>query len=270
MKTILLHIHDDAGQEARLQFALDLARATEGHIACAQITPLEYFVGTDPFGGMYAVKEVLANLRAQETVERNRIEERLRGEGVAWDWRQFDGNVVQTLVSQARLADVIVLSQPMRKADPMSEPIPVVPDVALHARAPVFSIPAAPRPFDAGGPAMVAWNGSYEAAHALRFALPLLKLASAVHLVEITDDRRDFPATTAAEYLSRHGIAPELHAVPHGERETGAALLHRAAEIGASHIVMGAYGHSRLREMMLGGVTRTLLTHAEIPLFMAH
>ncbi|MCJ8157763.1 universal stress protein [Sphingomonas sp. LaA6.9] len=270
MKTILLHVHDDAGQEARLQASLDLARATGGHIVCAQITPLEYFVGTDPFGGMYAVKEVLANLRTQETVERARIEARLATEGVSWDWRQFDGNVVQTLVSYARLADVVVLSQPRRGSDPLTEPIPVVSDVAIHARAPVLSVPAETRSLDVGGKAMVAWGGSYEAAHALRFALPLLRLAGSVHLVEITDETREFPSTAAAEYLSRHGIAAEMREIPHSGRDTGAALLDEASTLGAGYLVMGAYGHSRLREMMLGGVTRKLLGEAPIPLLMAH
>lgn len=270
MKTILLHIHEDSGQEARLRFALDIARVTGGHIACAQITPLEYFVGSDPFGGMYAVKEVLANLRAQETVERTRIEAQLGREGVSWDWQQFDGNVVQTLVSQARLADAVVLSQPMRGGGPVAEPLPVVPEVAIHARAAVFSVPAEVRPFDASGPAMVAWNGSYEAAHAMRFALPLLRNAGSVHLVEVTDTAHDLPATAAAAYLSRHGIAAQLRALPQSGRDTSRSLLNAAAEIGATHIVMGAYGHSRLRELILGGVTRDLLVQAQIPLLMAH
>lgn len=270
MKTILLHVHDDIGQAARLEFALDLARATGGHISCVQITPLEYFVGTDPFGGMYAVKEVLANLREQETAERARIEARLASEGVSWDWLQFDGNVAQTLISQARLADVVILSQPARGDDPVAEPIPVVPDVALHSRAPVFSIPAQVKPLDVAGPAMVAWNGSYEAAHALRFAVPLLKLASDVHLVEITQETRDFPSTAAASYLARHGLEPEIRTVAPGDKGVGATLARTADEIGASYLVMGAYGHSRLREMILGGVTRDLLGDARIPLFMSH
>lgn len=270
MKTILLHIHEDIGQEARLQRALDLARATEGHISCAQITPLEYFVGTDPFGGMYAVKELLASLRTQETVERARIEERLGQEGVSWDWRQFDGNVVQTLLSQARLADIVVLSQPLRHGDRMTEPLPIVSDVALHARIPVLSVPADSHALDASGAAMVAWNGSYEASHALQSALPLLKIAGSVHLVEVTDETREFPSTAAASYLSRHGITAEIRDVPPGGRDTCGALLHAAAEIGAGYIVMGAYGHSRLRESILGGVTKNLLAQAEIPLLMAH
>ncbi|RJF90954.1 universal stress protein [Sphingomonas cavernae] len=270
MKTILLHVHDDAGQEARLQASLDIARATEGHISCAQITPLEYFVGTDPFGGMYAVKEVLAKLRTQETLERARLEARLETEGVSWDWRQFDGNVVQTLVSYARLADVVVLSQPMRNGDPLTEPIPVVPDVAIHARAPILSVPVKAQALNVAGKAMIAWNGSYEAAHALRFALPLLRLAESVHLVEISDDAREFPSTAATDYLSRHGIAAEMQEIPRAGRDAGAALLHQAAELGASYVVMGAYGHSRLREMMLGGVTRKLLGESPIPLLLAH
>lgn len=270
MKTILLHVHDDVGQQARLEVALDLARATNGHISCVQITPLEYFVGTDPFGGMYAVKEVLANLRTQEEAERTRIETRLGAEAVSWSWMQFDGNVVQTLVSQARLADIVILSQPARGSDPANAPIPIVPDVALHVRAPVLSVPADAQGFDPTAPAMVAWNGSYEAAHALRFAVPLLRLASDVHLVEITQDTREFPSTAAATYLARHGFEPEIRPVVHPGKDVGAALLGEAAKIGASYVVMGAYGHSRLREMILGGVTRDLLGDARIPLFMAH
>jgi nucleotide-binding universal stress UspA family protein len=140
----------------------------------------------------------------------------------------------------------------------------------LYARCPVLMVPHGQRRLDLAGPALVAWNGSSEAAHALRLALPLLKGAGAVHLVEVNDDLTGLPASEAALWLARHGVAADVHEWPAKGRRASVALLHAATELGAAWLVMGAYGHSRLRETVLGGVTRELIASASLPLLMAH
>lgn len=270
MKSILLLIRPDNHQEERLQCALDLARAFDGHISCVQVTPFDHFIGGDPFGGMHGCAELMAKLRTEEKAERERVEAHLAREGASWDWLHFDGNAVQTVLSQSRLADVIVLSQAIRGKTEGIRPLPIAAEVAIHARAPVMAVPAIFKGLGASGTAMVAWNGSFEAAQALRLALPMLRGAGKVCLVEVTDDMHDFPATEAASYLSRHGIAAELHQWRREGRSTADVLLDAAAQLRAGYVVMGAYGHSRVRETVIGGVTRDLISGSAIPLLLAH
>jgi nucleotide-binding universal stress UspA family protein len=271
MKTILLHIHQDAGQESRLQCALDLARATNGHVMCVQITPFEYFAtGGDFYGSVNAFPVVLDAIREQEKAERDRIEAHLTHEDVSWDWRHFDGNSAYTLISESRLADVIILSQQNHGTKDGGDPLPVVAEVATHARAPIFVVPPHAKGFDPSGVAMIAWNGSPECAQAVRLALPLLQKSGAVHVVEVSDDTSGFPAIEAATYLARHGITCETHQRSDRGHVTSATLLRAARDLGAAYIVMGAYGHSRLRETILGGVTREMLSIGEAPLLLAH
>jgi nucleotide-binding universal stress UspA family protein len=268
MKNILLHIHDDDEQAARLEMALDIARQTDGHLSCVQVTPVEAF-GGDPYGGLFGMAALIDTIHDQDKALRLATEARLASQGVAWDWRCFDGNVVETLIDQALLADLVVLSQPSvaRRGHP---PAAIVGDVVIYARCPVLMVPQGQRALDLDGPAVVAWNGSSEAAHALRLAMPMLKRAAGVHLVEVSDEATSVPASEAAQWLSRHGIAADVHDWPAKGRRISVALLHAASELGAAYLVMGAYGHSRLRETVLGGVTRELIASTTVPLLMVH
>ena len=268
MKNILLHIHDDDEHGTRLAVALDIARQTNGHLSCLQVTPVEAF-GGDPYGGLFGMAALIDTIHDQDKALRIATEQRLAGAGVAWDWRCFDGNVVETLIEQALLADVVVLSQPStsRRGRP---PAAIVGDVVLYTRCPVLMVPQGQRTLDLEGPAVIAWNGSAEAAHALRLAMPVLKATAGVHIVEVSDEASSVPASEAAQWLSRHGIAADVHEWPAKGRRISVALLHAAGELGATFMVMGAYGHSRLRETVLGGVTRELIATSTVPLLMAH
>ena len=270
MKTVLLHVHDDVGQESRLQAALDLARAFMAHIHCVQATPYEYIVIGDPIGGAHVPPQLVAEVRARELAEQSRLEDRLKAEGVPFSWRQIDGDIGDVLVSEASLADIVVMSQPGADRDERRPVYQRVGEVAIAARPPVLAMPVTATAFDPAGPAMVAWNGSFEAANALHFGLPLLCRAAQVRLVEVCRDAGRFPSTRAAEYLSRHGVHAEIQQVQADADGTAATLTRIARETGAAYLVMGAYGHSRLREMVFGGVTRHMINHSETPLLMAH
>lgn len=271
MQSLLLHIHRDRGQEARFQAAVDVARAFNGHITCLQATPFESYVIGDPFGGIYALPQMIAQIREEEEAERSAIEDRLRGEGVSWDWLAYDGSAAKMLVDRSRLADLIVVSPDARDEDAKNQPPPVAADVALHARTPVLVVPPESRGLNCSGTAVVAWNGSFEASHALRFALPLLRLASSVTIVTAVEEGDTaFPATEACEYLSRHGIGSELVERPRDGQPIATILTNAVASIGGDYLVMGAYGHSRVRERILGGVTRGMLDEPTVPLLLAH
>ena len=131
---------------------------------------------------------------------RRRIEPRLNGEGVAWDWLRFEGAPAQLLVDRARLADLIVLSLPGADATAAQGAQAIAADVLVHARSPVLAVPVAGRGFDGLGRALVAWDGSIESSHALRLTLPMLERAAQVHVVTVSEGKTEFPATHASLY----------------------------------------------------------------------
>lgn len=270
MKSVLLHINQDSGQESRLQAALDLVRAQDGHLSCLQVTPIQQYVAMDPFGGSFVLPANLQELREEEARERAGIEERLSKEGISWDWQHYNGDLVQTLLSASRLADVTILTRTMAAPRDTGAPLPIAADVAVHARGLVLAVPPGLPSFDCCGRAVIAWNGSYEAAHALRSAVTLLAQAQEVNIVTVDEDASGFPAVDASEYLSRHGIASELHAWPRKDRTVEATLTNAIDELNGSYLVMGAYGRSRLRETLFGGVTKHLMAECQVPLLLAH
>lgn len=269
MKTILLPIHADDAFESRMQVALDLARTFDGHLNCLQITPLTAYVATDSFGGVYVLNDVIDAVQKHEDELRERTEARLARENVPWSYEHLDGDPATTIVARSRLADIVVVSRALREPKP-GEPQPLAADVAIHARTPVLAVPAGMKGFIPSGTALVAWNGSPEAAYALKCSLPLLKLASEIHVVTIAEAFGDLiPAREAGEYLSRHGLKAEIHDVDRDE-SVGETLLAALEEIGGDYVIMGAYGHSRARELVFGGVTRRMLKDCPVPLVLAH
>ncbi len=268
MKSILLQVFGDDQLDNRLSAALDVCRATGAHLTCLQVTPYDAFVAMDPMGGMPFEAVFLEQLRIDEAATRKRIEARLAHADVPWDWQVANGDVAGALVGGSGLYDLIVISQATKRHGSAVDPLPIVSDVVVSAGCDVLVIPHGVDRIDPRGPAMVAWNASPEAAAALRQALPLLALASAVHIVSVGEDEDEFPQTDANVYLARHGIASDLHALPQTGRSTAEALAKFATEHRIGLLVMGAYGHSRLREMLLGGVTRHLLAKSPVPMLM--
>jgi len=145
--------------------------------------------------------------------------------------------------------------------------------LALGVGRPVLIVPRYGTFETVGERVLVAWNGSREATRAVHDALPLLKLASSVTVLSIdpehdTGDR--IPGADIALHLARHGVAAEGMSTVGLDISVGDLLLSRAADLGADLIVMGAYGHSRVRELVLGGATRHILQHMTVPVLMSH
>jgi nucleotide-binding universal stress UspA family protein len=271
MKSILLHIDHDRAMTARLQVALDIARATNGHITCLQAVSYEVFAPGDFYGSAIAAAMPVIKQAADEL--RTKIEAELEHEGVTWDWRFVYGIAAHRLLEHSALADIVIVG-PSDFGEGQHGPSALVGDLVLKARAPVLVVPADARSFDASAPMMVAWNGSTEAAHALRGAVPLLACSCKVTLASVAEEsdkaRYDVPSTDGARYLSRHGIECEIVEIPRGEARIADSLFSAASLRECSLMVMGAYGHSRLAEMLLGGVTRRMLSDPQMPILLAH
>lgn len=268
MRSILLHIHDDPCLEACRQVAFDLARAFDGHVTCLQPVPLE--VGYGDFYGI-ASAQIIPQIQQNAAELQAAQEEHLAKEDAPWDWvvdHQWSRLALREL---APLNDVVITGACAEGGVEASYSA-LAAEMAISLRTPVLLIPEDCRRFDVGAPILVAWNGSGEAANAMRGALPLLRAAKSVTVAWVKEilDHPQLPPEAAAAYLSRHGIAAEIVEEPPLKEGVGATIANLAEKQGVSCIVMGAYGHSRLREFAFGGVSRTMLKSTRLPLFLAH
>ncbi len=268
MKSILLHLYDDVALDSRLGAAVDLARGFDGHLTCLHATPIEDYFTTDPLIALELPEEFSTKMTRRREALQSHVEARLRAEGIRWDWLHSGELMSTALIRASALADLVVVS--LAEAALMrDDPRPLAAAVATGARTPVLGIPTGRAAFKFEAPALVAWNGSPEAAAALRAALPLLQRMPEVHLLEVEEKVPVYPRDRAARYLSRHDVHAEIICRPRDGSVTE-TIRASARKLGVGLIVMGAYGHSRLTEALLGGVTRDLVTDSEIPLLLAH
>ena len=274
-KTILVHAQDDETLNSRLESALSLARCYDAHLACLHITPGQAYVAYDSFGGVFVMGEVIKALEEQEMTLRAKVEAKLGKEDVSWDYTQITGEIATSLISRASLADLIVTGREPQQIEFAGSTMGLLGDLISRSRTPIFVAVEGKTPCDPSGPAVIAWDGSYEAADVVRSSIGMLKRASGVHVVQVTEEKDElFPSTRLLEYLSRHGIHAELtiEVVEELQAEQEFVpdiLVARALSLNAAYIVMGGYNHSRIGEYIFGGVTRTLLSASPIPIVIA-
>lgn len=272
MRSILLHAHDDDEFDARLEVALDIARAFDAHLTLLQAISLDFIAPGDFYGAMAADLMRAVKDRAREFREDS--ERKLRGEDVRWEWVDMFGVGEQAMLKHAALNDLVVLGSTPPEAG--RGPSWLAGAIAIHARVPILAVPPGTRGLDIGAPALVGWNGSTESSRALRAAVPLLAKAASVTLATVglahrDEEDADLPPIEGAEYLARHGIECEVVELAGDGSKPVAGILGDAARArGAGLIVMGAYGQSRLLETLLGGTTRDMLAEAPMPVLMAH
>jgi nucleotide-binding universal stress UspA family protein len=187
--------------------------------------------------------------------------------------RRFDvlaDDIARIASREARSADTFVALRPNGSMDPDR----LVEGVLFGSGRHLYLIPEVERPPVKFSCIVVAWNGSRESTRALAEAMPFLHMANKVAVVVVTDDppteEQALLGADAIHHLAHHGIDATLHRVPQGDDDVGETLVEEALRQKADMIVMGGYGHSRLREWLLGGVTYNLMHDAPIPLLMAH
>lgn len=269
MRSILFHVHDDVGLNARLQSALALARAGSAHLALLQTIPFDAFGVRDAFAS-YISPTVVRELEEHAADVRSRIEAELVRAGVRWSLEATARPLVPELVKHAALADLVIVGREPQNPEFGRSSTNLLGEILSKIHTPMC-IPGDKRPtFDPLGKALVAWNGSIEAANAVRATIGLLKMASDVHVVRFTEGKdislRD---EQLLEYLSRHDIHArmETHLPKVGIVED---LIEQVSRLKSEYLIFGAYSHSRAGEFLFGGVTRALLRACDIPLVLAH
>ncbi|QIK96276.1 universal stress protein [Sphingomonas sp. HDW15A] len=275
IKTILLHVQNDRSVGERLEAALSIARTCDAHLHCVHITPVEAYVAFDAFGGVFVMSDVIRALDEEEARLRARIEDELRSEDVSWDYEQVTGNIATQVVRFGALSDLVVTGRDSHQSDVLPSNSGLLADILHRSRTPLLVPACDGGTFDPLGNAVVAWDGSYEAANAVRASIGLLQVAGNVRIIQASEEKKgdEFPGTRLLEYLSRHDVHAELTIEPPGSADgsaIAALLVAQAKAYHAAYIVMGSYNHSRVGQYFFGGVTSTLLDACDLPLVMMH
>ena len=274
-KTILVHY--DAGRTApmRLDIALEIGAKFDAHVACLyalSAMPTPSFA----FEAAKIVREVQERVGAEmlETARRG-YDECLRRTGYEKaEWRTTSRDALDAVALHARYSDLVVIGQKNEEwASGVTKNFER--GALLAAGRPVLVVPYAFERKPIGRQVLVAWNASREAAHAVTGALPLLKQAGHVHVIAFNPDKAGAahgqePGADVGLFLTRHGVKVTVSRHDAQDVDVGNQLLSRAFDVSADLIVMGAWGHSRLQELVMGGVTRTILDSMTVPVLMAH
>ncbi|SMH59862.1 universal stress protein [Azospirillum agricola] len=273
IKTILLHMANDDAHASRLAVAAALARRFSAHVEALYIaTPVSMPAGATGRAASYGyIAEATAI--AHENAERIEAEVSVALDGVSHRWSVDEGDHVELLAERATYADLAIVAQ--SAAERSGERVPLhVPDrLPLATACPTLVLPPdQPATAPIGRNVLIAWKNGREATHAVRNAMPFLETAESVTVLTVTPPgRRDGDGPALVDWLGRHGIAAAQRTeTATGGGEVGDRILSTAADLGADLLVMGAYGHSRLRELVLGGATRSVLAGMPLPTLMSH
>lgn len=275
-KTIVVHVDQSTHAPARIHQAARLANTYGAHLIGSAFTGISRYAAADVGMGLATMAPLdFDDLRHHTEQALARFDAIAAAEGVdSVEHRLLDDDAVGGLALQARYADLLVVSQtdPEEPASPRL--IGGLPEqLVLDGGRPVLIVPYfyTAQHAAVGRKVLVAWDGSMEATHAVYNALPMLRRAALVSVAVL--DRaaaagRD-PGTDLALYLARHGVSCEVRSET-APIAVGEELLSVAADLQTDLIVMGAYGHSRFREIMLGGVTETILGSMTAAVLMSH
>jgi len=275
IKSILVHVDASPRSAVRLHIAHQLAREHDSaHVTAlfaVEPQPVPVAVPAGPVPEVLVPKQVAPEQRARA---RAIFDAALAEHGPPLVWHEVQGDLPAWGVAQAALyADLLVLGQYDPNHLPTYDvPKDLVESVIVDSGRPALVIPHTGMFDILGRNILVAWKPSRETARAVSGALPLLKRADRVQVVAWGKDSFTPAETTFGieRYLAWHGVEAKAHRYPEPATELGEILLSHAADESADLMVMGCYSHSRLRELVLGGVTRTVLKSMTVPVLMAH
>jgi nucleotide-binding universal stress UspA family protein len=283
LKDILVHLDASPRGAVRLALAAALATRHGAHLTALYgielPTPALFYGDPSGFADVRLIDEMMDKMRETSRAKARPVEasftERLRRDGIEGEWRLVEGDLAETVALHARYADLAIVGQ--HDPDDMSSASEA--QIAAHALLssgrPVLVVPYIGSVTNLGQTVLIGWKSSREAARALNDALPLLQQARSVTVLAINPEEGiggdgDVPAADIALHLARHGVKATAAHTTAKEIDEGNALLNYADDIGADLIVAGGYGHSRTREFIFGGASRTLLKTMTVPVLMSH
>jgi nucleotide-binding universal stress UspA family protein len=270
----MLVIVDLAGEKPAMKIGIDLAARISAHLTglCFVYQPMIPSYGLAPIPADF-IASAIESARTDAQAAGAEFRKAAERAGIMHEVRTTDllaGSGFEEIDRQCRVTDLVVVGQP----DPdRPEPLrtPLIESILFDTGVPVLVVPYIGAPQFKLDRALVAWDGSATAARAIHAALPLLALAKHVEVLMLSSGESDEGAGTGlAKYLARHGLRIELRRTTRGDIGVADALLNFVSDNSYDWVVMGAYGHSRLREAIFGGATRDILSEMTVPVLMMH
>jgi len=280
-KTIVVHTDDRKESAARTRLAVELAQACRARLVALAVMPRPQM----PAGieGMAATADVLT---IQENANRERLaaaqqlfEQTVKGSNVEVEFHGVVADAAGAMNHEMLYADIGIVGQrdPEQTIGDMYASLPE--SVAMESRRPVMVVPHIGYSKPVGRKVLLAWNDSPEAMRAATEAMPLLQAAEKVTLLVVDGYKREIeenghdheaPGAKAAGWLARHGVNVEVINDVSDGTDVGSIILSRVSDLDIDLVVMGIYGHSKLRETLFGGASRTMLGHMTVPTLIAH
>lgn len=273
LKDILVHIDDRKTSAGRLAAALALAESHGAHLTGLYILQRPYIPAYAEAQIDSRIIEMQREQALKTAAEAKAAFEKATGTGnVVAEWRQVEGDGGEQLALHGRYADLIVISQSPEDLIFQRDDLPD--RLVMEAGRPLLVLPREGKVASLGNKVLVAWDGSERAARAVHDALPILEQAEQVTVVSVDPKSKpslsdELSAADLAHHLARHDVNVTSE---HAERQGSVAetLTKRAQELGCDLLVMGAYGHARVSEIVLGGVSRSMIDEASMPVLMSH
>jgi len=274
-KTIVVHCDASKKVSNQLNVATELAARFESTLVALHARPPFETPAFDVGFNMGPLVEAYEkSIEADQKTARAAFDKAIKGKSTPTEWRAIDGFADEVLTVNARYADLLVVGQ-SNGEDVGATQSDLPETVALATGRPIMVVPHIGASKQPGKIVMLCWNATRESARAASDALPFLKAAERV-IVMIIDPHTSVaghgaePGADVATWLARHGVKVTVQREVAPNIDVGNVILSRAADYGVDMIVMGIYGHSRTREMVLGGASRTLLSSMTVPVLMSH
>jgi nucleotide-binding universal stress UspA family protein len=275
LREIVVFIDASSAASAILEFAGVLAKEHTARLIGVFVQPAAALTKAETFAPGRGIEEAIEAHRPEiEGVEegyRAKFEKVVHGHGLSSDWKSLP-HFSSEVAGHAYSADLVVIARP-GSAVSSAEPSGLAESLVLSSGRPVMLFPTDGKVSQVRR-ILVAWNATRESVRATADALPLLEHAEAVEVMVIDPNRHRLihdhePGTDIARHLAHHGARVEVRRLSSQGQEVGHVMLSQAAAFKADLLVMGAYGHSQVREWVFGGVTRTVLYEANIPVLMS-
>jgi nucleotide-binding universal stress UspA family protein len=276
-KSITVCLDGSATSARALTFAIALAAHNNAHLTGLHLTYLPIII-SEPYamwGPMLTEWEESAQTRQRQAKEQFLAE--ASKSGINADFAGYRNDDLQEVIAHARASDLTIMTQKNASGSVVGSDDAItahlIESMVLNLGRPVLLLPQSgylPQKFDT---IIVAWDGGREATRAVADAMPFLKSARVVKVLSVSeeiDDEHDLPDVDIATYLAKHDIKVDIERKESVHRAPAEWLLSRASEGKADLMVMGAYGHNRFAELVLGGVTRSVMRHMHLPVLMSH
>ncbi len=285
-RSILVHVSDSERSRKVLKCAASLAAIHGANLrAVHAVEPLHLGAFISPETAMTAAQLGEEARRQGLQTARERVLEAAQSQGMSIAFDSPGVDPMQAMTEYSRVTDLLVMGQPL-DTDDLGPTRRLASRLLVHAGCPMLFVPAIGPLEGCGNRVLVAWSGTRESARALRDALPLLRRASSVEIIRFGQKNEESvePLDRVAAYLHAFGVTPSccvspVREISFSERvltpsvvdaSIAELLLSRVSDINADLIVMGGYGHTRTYELVLGGVTQTILKSMTVPVLMSH